>query len=192
MLSLHTKGQSSAGVKADVSQSHFWINQSSEHKSIRKTGGSAGFFYKYTFREKAAAMQANMLFCYRASELENVSTGETGNYSYFGIELPVYYLMQADLDNQIMYIGLGPFVSFGLNSRMKSDQQQRHFDLYKEDPTMMRRWDFGVGFNIGYELKSRLQFNFNYQLGLRNIVGDGFENVEMISQLIGLGAGYRF
>jgi len=193
MFSFHTKGQSSAGVKADVNLSNFWITQSTHVKSSMKAGGSAGFFYKYKWRENKA-VQTDMMFRFRRSEFYNQNTGEMADYRYFGIEIPVYSMLQAEIDNQILYLGIGPFASFGLFSRYES--AQRCIDLYQKDPIsdkeLMYRWDCGVGLFIGYELRCRLQFNFNYHLGVRNVFSNGFENVTMISQLNCLGVGYRF
>jgi len=158
-----------------------------------KVGGSAGFFYKYAHTENRA-IQTDIMFRYLTSEFKNQSTGETADYRYFGIELPVYLMLQAEIDNQTLYLGMGPFTSFGISSYYKSTF--RSIELYEEDPisgkATMNRWDYGVGFIIGYELKCRLQFNFNYHLGFRNMVGGGFEDMDMISQLVGLGVGYRF
>jgi hypothetical protein len=193
MITPHTKAQSAAGVKTDVNLSSFWINQSTNLKSSMKAGGSAGFFYKYAYRENAA-IQADMMFRYRSSVIKHQTTGETADYRYFGIELPVYALHQAEIDNQTVYFGVGAFASFGLQSRYKSNTQS--IDLYKKDQSgdksILHRWDFGIGFIIGYEMKCRLQINFNYQMGFRNLVDDGFENVNMISALGSLGVGYRF
>jgi len=193
MLSLHANGQSSMGVKSDVNLSNFWINQSTHVKNSMKTGGSAGFFYKYKWREYRV-LQMDMMFRYRTSEFKNHDTGETADYSYFGIEIPVYSMLQAEIDNQIIYVGLGPFASVGICSRSRSND--RSINLYQKDPTYnktpIHRWNFGAAFIIGYELQCRLQFNFNYQLGFRNMAGEVFENVDMISQMFGLGVGYRF
>jgi hypothetical protein len=193
MFIFHAKGQSSVGVKADVNLSSFWINQSTNLISSMKAGCSAGFFYKYAYRENAA-VQADMMFRYRSSEIKNQITGETGDFSYFGIELPVYALRQAEIDNQILYFGIGAFASFGMFCRNKT--ADRSINPYKKDQigdkSILHRWDFGVGFIIGYEMKCRLQINFNYQMGVRNLVDDGFENVNMISALGSLGVGHRF
>ena len=192
MFTFHTKGQSSAGVKADVNLSNFWINQSTHLKNSMKTGGSAGFFYKFTLHNRA--LETDLMFRYLSSEFKNRATGETADYRYFGIELPVYLMLQAEIDSQILYVGMGPFASFGFSSYYQS--ALRRIELYREDPisgkATMQRWDYGVGFIFGYELKCRLQFNFNYHLGFRNMMGGGFENVNMVSQLNSLGVGYRF
>ena len=131
---------------------------------------------------------------YKTSEFKNISVDETADYHYFGIEIPVYSLLQIDIGEQILYFGIGTFASFGLVSNYES--AHRHIDLYLKDSisgkTMMRRCDFGMGFKAGYELKSRLQFNFSCQIGFRNIVNDWFENVNMISQTFNFGVGYRF
>ena len=193
MLSFHAKGQSSAGVKADANLSAFWINEATHLKSSIKTGGSAGFFYKHT-RHENRAIEVDLVFRYRTSEIERQTTGEKGDYSYFGIELPLFSTIQAEIDNQIIYLGLGPFASYGMFSRYLSDNQ--NYNLYKKnqsgDKSIMHRWDFGVGFIVGFELKCRLQFNLNYQMGVRNLVDEGFEGVNMISQLVSFGVGYRF
>ena len=193
LLALHAKGQPSVGVKADVNLSNFWINQSTHVKSGMKAGGSAGLFCKYKWREYRV-LQMDMMFRYRTSEVKNQSIGETADYRYFGIELPLYSMLQAEFDNQIIYVGLGPFASVGLCSHSHSND--RCINHYRKDPannkSPVRRFDFGVGFMIGYELKYRMQFNFNYQLGFRNMLGDVFENVDMISQMFSLGVGYRF
>ena len=169
------------------------------HKSICKSekqhesSGSAGFFYKYAFLENRA-VEADLMFHYRTSKMKNKTTGETADYRYFGIVLPLYSMLQADIDNRKLYFGLGPLVSFGLFSH--NETETRRINLYKKDidsgRTAVRRWDFGAGIIIGYETKCNLQLNFNYQLGFRNMFDESFQNVELFSQLISWGVGYRF
>jgi len=160
-----------------------------------KAGGSLGFFYKHNYKwSENVATQIDMMFRYRTTKLENHNTGETGTFNYFGIDLPVYFIQQGELDNGSFFAGAGPFASFGLSNRYNSTH--RRVDLYKndqtDDNTIMKRWDFGVGIIIGYEMISGLQFNFSYQMGFRNLMSNGFENINMNSQLVGLGVGYRF
>jgi len=191
-LSFPAKAQSSAGIKADVSMSGFLTSQSANLKIRSKSGCSAGFFYNYKFIENVA-VQANMMLRYRASEIKNQTTGETADFYYLSVELPLYSLRQAEMDNSVLYFGFGASASYGLTARFQSEAQRINpYKRAQSGDTMLRRWDFGIGFIIGYETKYNLQFNFNCQLGLRNLVNEGFENVEMLSQLISLGAGYRF
>jgi hypothetical protein len=193
VFGLHTKGQSSAGAKADINLSKLLITQSANLKIKTRAGVSAGLFYKYAYRENAA-IQADIMFRHRTSEIKNQTTGETADYTYFGVELPVYSLRQAEIDNQLLYFGIGAFASFGCFSRYQTDT--RHINPYKEgrsgNQPVIRRWDFGAVLIIGYELPCRLQFNLNWQMGLHNMVNNGFENVEMISALVGISVGYLF
>jgi hypothetical protein len=189
MIVFHAKGQSSVGVKADMNISGLLTSPAANLKSSMKAGGSAGFFYKYT-RFENRAIQADMALNYHTSEIFNRDTGETADYRYLGIEIPLYLIIQADMEEGLFYLGVGPYLSFGLYSHFKSDI--RSINLYDKEKSNIHRLDFGPGLIIGYEMKCNLQFNFNYQLGLRNMVGDGFENVDLISQLVGLVVGYRF
>ena len=107
VLSFPAKAQSSAGIKADVNLSGLLISQSVNLKNSMKAGGSAGFFYKYEFLENRA-VEADIMFHFRTSKMTNKTTGETSDYLYFGIELPLYALIQADIDNRKLYFGLGP------------------------------------------------------------------------------------
>jgi len=158
-----------------------------------KAGYAAGFFYNYLWRE-TAGIQADMLFRFRSSTIESKEGGEKADFSYYGIELPVYFMQKIEIDDYFALLGIGPYASYGLQSRLKSPHQ--NIDPYKIDPlsekSKMHRWDFGVGFIIGYELKSGLQFNFNYLMGFRNLVNDGFEGSNMIANSLGFGVGYRF
>ena len=191
MFSFHAKSQSSVGAKVDMNLSNFAV-KTTHLKSSINVGGSAGLFYKYTRHNRA--IETDVMFRYLTSKFKNLDTGETADYRYIGIALPVYFLMQADIDNQSLYLGMGPFASYGMSGYYKSNNQR--IDLYSENPingkAKMRRWDFGAGFITGYELKCRLQFNLNFQIGFRNMIKNGFESDELMSVLLGLGVGYRF
>ncbi|MDR2145096.1 MAG: PorT family protein [Tannerella sp.] len=193
VLAFSAKAQSSAGVKTDLNLMNFYVNDTCNLTSSMKAGGSAGFFYKYVYAENTA-IEIDVMFHYRTSKIKNRTTGETAEYRYHGIELPVYSIKQIDAGQGLLYLGVGSFASVGFFSRYEA--ADRMIDLYKKDrtngKTMMYRWDFGAGFIIGYELKCHLQFNFNYQLGFRNMFDESFGNVWMSSNLIGLGVGYRF
>jgi len=193
LLTLPAQGQLNLGMKADMTLSNYLVEKSTNLNSSMNVGSSTGFFCKYKWYENRV-LEMDVMFRYLTSKFKNQSTSETADFSYFGIEIPVYSMLQADIGDQILYVGLGPFASFGLFSRYES--AQRCIDLYHEDPVSrkatMLRWDFGVGLIIGYELKCKLQFNYNYHLGFRNLMNDGFENVIMVSQLNSFGVGYRF
>jgi hypothetical protein len=187
------KAQSSAGVKADAGLTGLMISQSANLKSSMRAGGSAGFFYKYAYRDNLA-VEADMMFRYRSSGIQNLTTNETADYRYITVELPVYFIHQGEIDRQSFYFGGGAFASYGLFSHYKSDV--RRINPYKKDKTgskpMMNRWDYGAAFIIGFETKCNLQINFNYQIGFNNLFDKSFEDIAMDAVLVGLGVGYRF
>lgn len=192
-FSSKTQAQSVVGVKAGVNVSNFWINQSSRLESSMKAGALLGYFYKYRIRE-GVAIEADMMFHYLASEIKDLNTGHKADYRYVGMEMPVYGIIQVELENSTVYLGFGPFASVGYLSRYEAGN--RNIDPYKKnkisDKAMMRRWDFGVGFMVGYELGFGLQFSVNYQLGFRNMLSDGSDKTTMNLQMFGAGVGYRF
>jgi hypothetical protein len=173
--------------------SWLWATKSAHVKNSMRAGGSTGFFYKYALTENMA-LEADMMFRYRSMGIQNLTTGEKGNFRYLTIDVPLYFLHQAEIEQQTLYFGGGAFTSYGLVSSYKTDT--RSVNPYKKDLTsgkaMMNRWDYGFVFIVGFEAKNHLQINFNFQMGLRNMLDDSFENVTMISGLVSVGVGYRF
>jgi hypothetical protein len=170
----------------------FLTNQSAHLESSIKAGSSAGIFYTYKYNENRA-VETDIMFHYSASEIYSRDTGETADYSCLSIELPLYAMIQADIDNRSLYLGIGPFASLGLYSRYKSEICCINLYENKQNtgkPTI-RRFDFGAGFILGYELKCSIQFNFNFKLGFRNLLDTNYENGEMISRMVSFGVGYR-
>ncbi len=135
-----------------------------------------------------------MMFHYQTSGIEDSNTGNKSDYHYVGMEMPVYGMMQAELESSMLYLGFGPFASVGLMSRYETDGHS--IDPYKKSRAsgraMMHRWDFGIGFIFGYELGLGLQFNVNYHLGFRNMLNAGSDKTTMTPQMFGAGVGYRF
>ena len=185
VFSVPANGQFSVGVRADANMSGFWGSPITNANSSMQTGGSAGIFFKYKWHEYRV-IQTELMFSFRTSEVKNQNTGETADYRYFGIELPLYSMLQIETGDQKIYAGFGGFVSVGLYSNC------HNINLYRKSELAMRRWDFGTAVTIGYEMKNRLQFNINSKIGLRNLVSNGFDNKNMLSLMVGLGVGYRF
>ena len=192
-LTQKIKAQSVVGMKAGVNLSDFWISESAQFGSTMKAGLSIGNFLRCQFRDNVG-LEADMMFRYQTSKMKDLATGETSDYHFLGFEVPVYGMIQADIEQNMLYLGFGPFASAGLFSRLESGG--RKTDPYKKNETdsdaMMHRWNFGVGFIVGYELGLGLQFNINYQLGFRNVLDTNSGNASMIPQLMELGIGYRF
>lgn len=190
----------SFGVKAEANMSNFvhdwwrWSNESG-------FGASFGGFMKYDINRNFA-IQPEILFHFKNSTFGSL-IGSTTNFSYSGIEIPIYVLRQWRTNNGKFYIGLAPYVSLGLRA------MERHYNIvfgggYTErNPfeasdrnSRLRRFDFGLGAMIGYEINQRVQINATYKIGLLNTWVWEPQDAAVSSgwrwQTFSLGLGYRF
>ena len=135
ILGLGSVGQLSAqnvsfGVKADANMSNFLLSDMDNSKSKMNVGASLGGFAKIDFHENFA-LQPELLFHYKASEMEEKITNIKTDYEYWGAEIPVYALYQTNLVNgSRFYAGLGPYVGFGFDATGKTGSVET--DLYKK------------------------------------------------------------
>ena len=187
------QAQLDVGMKAGVNLSDFWVSESVKLESSMKTGFSFGNFFRYQYRD-SRGVEADILFRYQNSEMKDFYVGKTYDCHFLSVELPIYNMIQAEINQNMLFFGYGLFTSFGIISRFKSEKLW--IDPYKKSTTnnkvILYRWNYGVGLILGYELASRLQFNLNYQLGFRNVIDDDSDRGSMITRLMELGIGYRF
>ena len=187
------KAQPAVGMKAGVNLSNFWLSESAQLENSMKPGFSSGFFFRFRLRDNVC-LETDMMFRCQNSEMKDLTTGKTSDCRFLDFEIPVYCMIQADIEQNMMYLGFGPFASVGLISRFESGGSRT--DPYKKKgpngKAMMHRRNFGVGFIAGYELGLGLQFNINYQLGLINVLDADSDKATMIPQLMEFGIGYRF
>ena len=187
------QAQPAVGVKAGVNLSNFWISESAQLESSMKTGFSSGIFLRCLLRDYVG-LEADMMLRYQNSVMKDLTTGEESDCRFLDFEIPVYGMIQANIEQDMVFLGFGPFASVGLAGRFESAGNRT--DPYKKSGTdsnaMLHRWNFGVGFIAGYELEMGLQFNINYRLGFRNVLDADSDKASMIPQLMELGVGYRF
>lgn len=192
---LQSNAQSiSGGIKADANTSNFLLKDMDGSKSNLGFGASLGGFMKVELTENFA-IQPELMFHFKNSEMEVKATGEKTDYQYFGTEIPIYFVGQTVIGNGKFYIGVGPYVGFGFDAKYKVSGAD-NIDLYKKDKqtdkAAMQRWDLGAGAMIGYELVSGIQINVGYKMGFINALDAGKDNSKMRNQTISLGLGYRF
>ena len=56
----------------------------------------------------------------------------------------------------------------------------------------MQRWDFGLGFLVGYEFNNGFQINGGYQFGFVNQLDEMKDDAKMRNQTVNVGIGYSF
>jgi len=140
------------------------------------------------------ALQPEVLLHYKNSIMKTKSTGIETDFQYFGVEIPLYAVGHVNLGKGKGFLGIGPYVGFGIDARYKTDGVD-DLNLYKEyggSKSTMQRWDFGAGATLGYEFVNKISINAGYKIGFIDALNAGKENATMLPQTISLGLSYRF
>ena len=183
--------KASLGIKVNVGPSNFVIRDMPDCRSNMGPNLSAGGFLK--FEVNNFALQYELLLRYKRSEMEDTVMRTKTDYKYWGVELPVYAMGQIHTKAGTIFIGAGPYVSFGFDAV----QDPENTDLYRKDRTtgkaVMHRWDFGLGTMLGFELKNGISINAGcYQGGLVNVLSAERRSRSMKTQTVNFGIGYKF
>ena len=156
----------SFGIEAGTNLSNYRLGGDMKgFKSKMSIGGSFGGFVKYDVSNNFA-LQSGIDVYYKSSTLESKADKSSEKFKSFGVEIPVYGIVQGELGNGKAFIGAGPFVGYGI--RAKSDG----VNMFKENNATgiaLSRFDYGVGGIVGYDVDKNWQINANYQLGLADL-----------------------
>lgn len=181
------------GVKAEANTSNFILTDMGGMKSNLGFGASLGGFAKFNLGEHFA-IQPELLFHFKTSEMKMKTTGAKIDYQYFGAEIPVYAVGQIKLGNGKGYIGIGHYIGLGFDARYKADNTD-DIKLYKEysgQKSAFQRFDFGAGAMLSYEFACGIQINAGYKIGFIDALNANKDNATMLPQTISLGLGYLF
>ncbi len=187
MISVNAQTPIKYGVKADMNISNFLLKDMDDAKSTMRVGPSVGGFMKIDLHENFA-IQPELSFFYKNNKMEE--DGDKDTFKQWGMQLPVYALAQSENFMGRVYGGFGPYVGLGFDARFKDAD----VDLYKkvDGETPMTRWDFGLGFLLGYEFNNGLQINAGYQFGFINQLDAFKDDAKMRTQTVNVGIGYSF
>jgi hypothetical protein len=177
----------SGGAKVEANMSNFFLSDLDNYKSTMKVGATVGGFLKVDLHENFA-IQPEMLFFFRNSKMEVGK--EEDDFQQWGMQIPVYAVGQMNMGKGKGYVGIGPYVGFGFDAKMKDEDLKMYKKVNGETP--MNRWDFGLGAMVGYEFSNGIQINAGYQMGLIDQLDADKDNATMRTQTVSLGVGYRF
>lgn len=178
----------SVGFKAGTSLSNYRLKGNMKgFDSKMKIGGSVGGFIKYDVNQNFA-LQSGIDVYYRTSKLESATDKTSSKIKSFGVELPVYGILQGELGGGKAFIGAGPYVGYGISTKSNG------VNLFKNNSEAgkpnMNRFDYGLGAIIGYDFDKNWQINANYQFGLADLhKGKGGS---MKSHGASIGLAYKF
>lgn len=175
----------SYGVKAEANMSNYLLSDMDNLSSKMKIGATLGGFVKFDIVENFA-IQPELLIHYGSSEFKEKGK-KARDFQYWGLEIPVYAVGQwyTANDNRF-YVAAGPYIGMGLNAKLKSPEVK----MYKDDA--MKRFDFGIGAQVGYEFSNRISINASYKFGFIDQADKGWDGGKMRPERISLGIAYRF
>ncbi|WP_353139531.1 porin family protein, partial [Pseudopedobacter sp.] len=132
-------------------------------------------------------------------EDEGISFTDKVNLGY--LEIPLNAVLHLPAGDGNVFIGAGPYASFGLFGKEKVESNAPEFESMNEDVKFgnsedddIAPMDFGLNFMLGYRLNSGLLFNAGYGLGLaNNIPKDLRENdLKYKHKVFSISVGYSF
>lgn len=181
---LHAQNKMSLGLKAGANSTFYKYDSESDYsKSSPALGASVGGFLKYDFGNWFA-VQTDVMFHYRNSEMSNKFTSEKSKLESYDLEVPVYGVFQFNMGTGKLFFGIGPYISYGLSAKTES------LDMYSknaEGKSPMKPLTYGAATMLGYEL-GHFQINASYIS--QNGIG-AIHNNSLRRQTFGLGIGYR-
>jgi len=183
--------KASLGIKANVGTSNFVIKNMPDCRSNMGFSMLTGGFLK--LESRSFALQYELLIRYRSSEMEDTISHSKTNYQYWGLELPIYVMGQIGTKAGKIFIGAGPYVSFGIDTRQKPENVNLYKKNYETGKSIMHRWDFGLGTMLGFEFNNGISINVGcYQGGLINVLRAEKNSKSMKNQVVNFGIGYKF
>ena len=180
----------SFGIKAAANLSDLLIRNTDNYQITMKPGASAGVFLKLA--SKHFAFHYELWLRYKTFEMKNAETQTNTDCRYWSLELPIYFLGQIPTNAGKLFIGGGPYASFGLDGK----QDPGNIDIFNKNTTtgkpFMQRWDFGLGATAGFEINNGIIVFGGYQVGLINVLNVEKDNATMKNKTISFGIGYKF
>ncbi|MEH6304295.1 porin family protein [Olivibacter sp. CPCC 100613] len=178
----------SFGIKAGPNLSNHRLGGNMKgFKSKMNIGGSVGGFVKYDLGANFA-LQSGIDVHYKISNLEAKTDQSSAKFKSFGVEIPLYGILQGALGSGKAFIGAGPYVGYGITAKYNGT------NLFKKNAetggAALNRFDYGVGGIIGYDFDKNFQINASYQFGLADL--HKAQGGSMKSQGAAIGFVYKF
>ncbi|HBX46115.1 porin family protein [Limibacterium fermenti] len=179
----------SFGVKAGANLSNHLLSDLDGVKSKMGVGAQVGVFAAFDLADYFT-LQPEVQLQWNNSEL--TYNGSKGDFSYWGISVPVYALARFEQENgERATFGVGPFAEVGLSAQAKAGGTE--YDLYDGSDFLgskLQRFDAGLAATVGYEFDFGLSVHGSYKLGLVNALDEG--SGKLRNQQVSLQLGYRF
>jgi hypothetical protein len=178
----------SVGFKAGTSLSNYRLGGDMKgFKCKMNFGGSVGGIIKYDISSNFA-LQSGIDAYYKTSDLESKADKSSDKLKSWGVEIPLYGIVQVELGSGKAFIGAGPYLSYGISA--KSDGANLFKKNSETGKAAMNRLDYGVRGIIGYDFNKNWQINASYQFGLADLHKS--KGGSMKSHGAAIGIAYKF
>jgi hypothetical protein len=178
----------SVGFQAGTNLSSYRLDGAmTSSKSKMGIGGSVGGFFKYDLSQNFA-LRSGIDVHYRNFETEALTNYPAGKFKSFGIEVPLYGVVQGAIGSGKVFIGAGPYVGYGLGA--KSNGVNLFKSSRETGTAAMNRFDYGAGGIIGYDFARNWQINASYRYGMADLLKS--KEADMNSQSASIGIAYMF
>lgn len=177
----------SAGFKASTGLSNYRLGgDMKSFTSKMSIGGSVGGFVKYDLSSNFA-LQSGIDLYYNTSKLDVKSDKSSNKLKSFGVEIPLYGIVQGELGSGKAFIGAGPYVGYGISTKLDGVNV---FKKNNRTGTVMNRFDYGLGGIVGYDFDKNWQINASYKFGLADL--HKAKGGSMKSHGAAIGMAYKF
>ena len=93
------------------------------------------------------------------------------NRKVYYLELPVHIGFKVKVAKPVsLFITLGPYIGYGLFGKDKDTRDSGYTNLYSKGRES-RRFDYGIGIQVGAELFNKVQLSVGYDIGFPNYRG---------------------
>ncbi|AWO01624.1 PorT family protein [Chitinophaga alhagiae] len=109
------------------------------------------------------------------------------------LQLPINFMYKPEVGAGNLFIGLGPYIAYGLGGKWEGDWFGTNIsrDIEWGDGKDLKRLDAGANFQVGYEFPMGFNVGLFTDLGLVNIEGADNDNT-FKNTSFGLSIGYKF
>ncbi|MCC8410025.1 PorT family protein [Mucilaginibacter sp. UR6-1] len=149
-------------------------------------GGYADFKVANTF-----TVRASLLYAQKGGRENEEGVNYKLKLNY--LQLPVHFVYHKPLNLGEFYLGLGPYVAYGLSAKVSATEGGRSVSEsigFGSDTDTYKRVDVGVDFIAGLKFKNNLFINLNSNSGITSI--SNYDNPKIRNNVFGLGIGYAF
>ncbi|MES2777282.1 MAG: porin family protein [Bacteroidota bacterium] len=110
------------------------------------------------------------------------------------IELPLNFIYNTAGAGGNFFIGAGPSIAIALQGKSKhsigDDSDTETIEIGNNDDDDVRAMDIGMNVISGYRFHGGLMLALNYNLGLRNLIPGGSDDITMKSSYFGIKLGF--